>query len=83
VQPGVDADRRVRRELDHVQDRLAPGGHQRLGALVERPVADGDDLDRNAVRVLDLGDGRVERRGQRGAGVSLGMARMSVRRELP
>ena len=62
---GVDADRaRLGGVLGGVQQRLAGGAEHRLGALVELAVADHDDLDRDAVVVLDLLRRRAQRRGE-------------------
>ena len=66
---GVDADGGLGRELHGVEHRLARGGEQGLRLLVERPVADGDDVDGHAVRVLELRHRGLERRGERRAAV--------------
>ena len=60
---GVDGHRAaaVSRRVDH---RLARGGDERARALVERAVADGDDVDARAVLLLDLGGGLLERGAQ-------------------
>ena len=44
-----------------VRHRLARREDERLDALVERHVAGADELDRDAVQLLDLGGGRVHR----------------------
>ena len=61
---GVDVDGRAAAELRRVDHRLARGGHERLAAPVERAVADDHDLDRHAVRALDLAGHRLERGGE-------------------
>ena len=60
---GVERDRSgVPGELGGVHERLARGGDQRARAVVERRVADGDDVDADAVGVLDLLGGGGQRR---------------------
>ena len=58
---GVDVDAPGAGELRGVEDRLARGGGQRGGVAVERPVADADDLDLDAVLLLDV-RGRAHQR---------------------
>ena len=50
-----------------VRHRLARGEDERLDALVERHVARPDELDRDAVQLLDLGGGGVDRGREAGA----------------
>src|SRR5262249_55156018 len=61
---GVDVDRRPAAELRRVDHRLPHGRDERLAARVELEVADDDDLDRYAVRALDLAGQRFERGGE-------------------
>ena len=62
---GEERDRLRARELRRVHQRLARGGDQRGRAVVERPVAHGDDLDRHVVVALDLGRGGLQRARER------------------
>ena len=64
---GVDGHRLRSGELGGVDERLARGGDERLGARVERAVADRHDVDGDAVVLLDLGRGELERRRERAA----------------
>src|SRR3954469_20000163 len=58
-----------------VGQRLAGGRDERAVAVVEVAVADGDDLDRDAVGLLDLGGGGARGVGQPLVGTGLGRAR--------
>ena len=75
IELGVDRDlARVGRELGRVDERLAGGGDECLAALVHLAITDGNDLDRHAMGVLNLGGGELERggdavRGRRAVGV--------------
>ena len=79
----VDRNRaRVAGELRRVEHRLARRRDERLAVAVERRVADGDDVDRDAVRLLDLVRRRLQRRRQPalavgGAGAPLSQVRSS------
>ncbi len=62
---GVDGDRAgAGCELRRVRERLPRRGNQRTARIVEHMVADGDDVDRHRVRVLDLGGRGLDRRGE-------------------
>src|SRR4051794_10670216 len=68
----VDVHDRAATELRRVDHRLARRGHKRPGALVERSVADRDDLHTRAVVALDLARGRLERCADRGRAAGRG-----------
>ena len=67
--------------LGGVRHRLARGEHERLDPLVERHVAGADELDRDAVQLLDLGRGRrrSRTRGSRPRPARRGRARRAAR----
>jgi hypothetical protein len=50
--------------LRRVRHRLARREHERLDPVVERRIAGADDLDRDAVELLDLRRGRIDRGGE-------------------
>ena len=58
---GVDVDAARTRVLGRVRHRLACGEHQRAVLVGHRRVTHADHLDRDAVRVLDLGGHRTQR----------------------
>src|SRR4051794_4857795 len=68
----VDVHDRAAAELRRVDHRLTRRGHKRPGALVERSVADRDDLHTRAVVALDLARGRLERCADRGRAAGRG-----------
>ena len=70
---------RVAGELRGVEHRLARGRDERLAVAIERRVADGDDVDRDAVRLLDLLGGGLQRGRQRALAVGAASARRSAR----
>ena len=63
---GVDVGALGAGVLGDVDDRLAGGVHDRAQRVVERAVADGDDVDDDVVLRLDVGRHLLERAGERG-----------------